>query len=90
MKEKTFLMCCSYRLWCFWNDGSHKSWRAWFKIIVIVLEKKLRPCIKLSITGKARVILQTVPQYKEFADCFHNGKLLCISFNAFSNFDTIF
>ncbi|MCA6070395.1 MAG: NAD(P)/FAD-dependent oxidoreductase [Endomicrobium sp.] len=55
----------------------------------IVLEKKSRPAIKLSITGKGRCNLTNSASIKEFTDCFHNGKFLYNSFNVFSNLDTI-
>ncbi|MDR1627182.1 MAG: NAD(P)/FAD-dependent oxidoreductase [Oscillospiraceae bacterium] len=55
----------------------------------IVLEKKSRPGIKLSITGKGRGNLTNSASIKEFTDCFHNGKFLYSSFNAFSNLDAI-
>jgi predicted Rossmann fold flavoprotein len=55
----------------------------------IVLEKKSRPAIKLSITGKGRCNLTNNASIKEFIECFHNGKFLYGSFSAFSNLDTI-
>jgi predicted flavoprotein YhiN len=55
----------------------------------IVLEKKSRPGIKLSITGKGRCNLTNSAPIKEFIDCFHNGKFLYGGFNAFSNLDAI-
>jgi predicted Rossmann fold flavoprotein len=60
-----------------------------FGLKTIVLEKKSRPGIKLSITGKGRCNITNSASLKEFVDCFHNGKFLYCSFNAFSNIDTI-
>ncbi|MDR1511166.1 MAG: NAD(P)/FAD-dependent oxidoreductase [Endomicrobium sp.] len=42
------------------------------------MEKKSRPGIKLSITGKGRGNLTNSAPIKEFADCFHSGKFLYI------------
>ncbi|MDR3195317.1 MAG: NAD(P)/FAD-dependent oxidoreductase [Endomicrobium sp.] len=55
----------------------------------MVLEKKSRPGIKLSITGKGRCNLINSAPIKEFTDCLHNDKFLYGSFNAFSNLDAI-
>jgi predicted Rossmann fold flavoprotein len=60
-----------------------------FGLKTIVLEKKSRPGIKLSITGKGRCNITNSVSLKEFVDCFHNGKFLYCSFNSFSNIDTI-
>jgi predicted Rossmann fold flavoprotein len=55
----------------------------------IVLEKKARPGIKLSITGKGRCNFTNSASVKEFINLFHNGKFLYSSFNVFSNLDAI-
>jgi len=54
-----------------------------------ILEKKSRPGIKLSITGKGRCNLTTSAQIKEIADSFRNGKFLYNALNTFSNLDTL-
>lgn len=54
-----------------------------------IVEKKSRPGIKLSITGKGRCNLTNSADLKEFIKCFRNGKFLYGSFQAFSNNDTI-
>ncbi|MDR1244328.1 MAG: NAD(P)/FAD-dependent oxidoreductase [Endomicrobium sp.] len=56
---------------------------------VIVLEKKSRPGLKLSITGKGRCNITNSASIKEFVDLFYNGKFLYSSFHAFSNIDVI-
>ena len=55
----------------------------------ILLEKKSRPGIKLSITGKGRCNLTNSADIKEFVKLFRNGEFLYSAFNAFSNSDTI-
>jgi len=54
-----------------------------------LLEKKSRPGIKLSITGKGRCNLTTSAPIKEIVESFRNGKFLYNSLNAFSNSDTL-
>ncbi|MDR1696028.1 MAG: NAD(P)/FAD-dependent oxidoreductase [Endomicrobium sp.] len=55
----------------------------------LLLEKKSRPGIKLSITGKGRCNLTNSADIGEFVKCFRNGKFLYAAFNAFSNEDLI-
>ncbi|MCL2485818.1 MAG: NAD(P)/FAD-dependent oxidoreductase [Endomicrobia bacterium] len=55
----------------------------------VILEKKSRPAIKLSITGKGRCNLTNSANVNEFVSCFRNGKFLYGSFNSFSNNDLI-
>ncbi|MCL2145516.1 MAG: aminoacetone oxidase family FAD-binding enzyme, partial [Endomicrobia bacterium] len=55
----------------------------------ILLEKKSRPGIKLSITGKGRCNLTNSADMKEFVKLFRNGEFLYSAFNAFSNSDTV-
>jgi len=54
-----------------------------------VLEKKSKPAIKLSITGKGRCNLTNSAGIKEFVDIFTNGKFLYSSFLKFSNTDLL-
>ena len=57
---------------------------------VILLEKKTRPAIKLSITGKGRCNVTNSADLKEFVDNFgNNGKFLYSAFSKFFNIDTI-
>jgi predicted Rossmann fold flavoprotein len=57
---------------------------------VILLEKKTRPAIKLSITGKGRCNVTNSADLKEFVDNFgNNGKFLYSAFSKFFNTDTI-
>ncbi|MDR1195172.1 MAG: NAD(P)/FAD-dependent oxidoreductase [Endomicrobium sp.] len=55
----------------------------------VILEKKSRPGIKLSITGKGRCNLTNSADIKEFVKCFKNGEFLYSAFRTFSNEDTI-
>ncbi|MDR2426642.1 MAG: NAD(P)/FAD-dependent oxidoreductase [Endomicrobium sp.] len=55
----------------------------------IVLEKKSRPGIKLSITGKGKCNLTNSAAIKDFVKYFKNGKFLYSAFRTFSNEDTI-
>ncbi|AKL97784.1 NAD(P)/FAD-dependent oxidoreductase [Endomicrobium proavitum] len=55
----------------------------------VVLEKKARPCIKLSITGKGRCNLTSNASLQEFVSLFRNGKFLYASFQNFSNTDLL-
>ena len=57
---------------------------------VLLLEKKSRPAIKLSITGKGRCNVTNSAELKEFISEFgNNGKFLYSAFNEFFNTDTI-
>ncbi len=57
---------------------------------VLLLEKKTRPAIKLSITGKGRCNVTNSADLKEFVDNFgNNGKFLYSAFSKFFNTDTI-
>ena len=57
---------------------------------VMLLEKKTRPAIKLSITGKGRCNVTNSADLKEFVDNFgNNGKFLYSAFSKFFNIDTI-
>lgn len=55
----------------------------------VLLEKKARPGIKLSITGKGRCNITNSADIKEFVKCFKNGEFLYSAFRAFSNDDLI-
>jgi predicted Rossmann fold flavoprotein len=54
-----------------------------------LLEKKARPAIKLSITGKGRCNLTNCAGIKDFVEAFRNGKFLYGAFSFFSNSDLI-
>ena len=57
---------------------------------VLLLEKKTRPAIKLSITGKGRCNVTNSADIKEFiAEFGNNGKFLYSAFSRFFNTDTI-
>lgn len=57
---------------------------------VILLEKKTRPAIKLSITGKGRCNVTNSADLQEFvAEFGNNGKFLYSAFSKFFNTDTI-
>ncbi len=57
---------------------------------VFLLEKKTRPAIKLSITGKGRCNVTNSADIKEFVSEFgNNGKFLYSAFSKFFNTDTI-
>ena len=57
---------------------------------VLLLEKKTRPAIKLSITGKGRCNVTNSADIKEFVSEFgNNGKFLYSAFSKFFNSDTI-
>ena len=57
---------------------------------VLLLEKKTRPAIKLSITGKGRCNITNSADIKEFVSEFgNNGKFLYSAFSKFFNTDTI-
>ncbi|MBQ3943378.1 MAG: NAD(P)/FAD-dependent oxidoreductase [Elusimicrobia bacterium] len=57
---------------------------------VLLLEKKTRPAIKLSITGKGRCNVTNSADIHEFIEKFgNNGKFLYSSFSNFFNADTI-
>ena len=57
---------------------------------VLLLEKKTRPAIKLSITGKGRCNVTNSADIKDFVTQFgNNGKFLYSAFNKFFNTDTI-
>lgn len=57
---------------------------------VLLLEKKSRPAIKLSITGKGRCNVTNSAELKEFISEFgNNGKFLYSAFNKFFNTDTV-
>lgn len=56
---------------------------------VAVLEKKSRPGIKLSITGKGRCNITNSADLKESINCFRNGKFLYGAFTSFFNNDLI-
>lgn len=57
---------------------------------VLLLEKKTRPAIKLSITGKGRCNVTNSADIKEFVTEFgNNGKFLYSAFSKFFNTDTI-
>ena len=57
---------------------------------VLLLEKKSRPAIKLSITGKGRCNITNSAEMKEFISEFgNNGKFLYSAFGQFFNNDTI-
>lgn len=56
---------------------------------VILLEKKARPGIKLSITGKGRCNLTNSAGINEFVSYFKNGKFLYKALTSFSNTDLI-
>ena len=57
---------------------------------VLLLEKKSRPAIKLSITGKGRCNITNSKPIKEFINEFgNNGKFLYSAFSKFFNTDTI-
>ena len=57
---------------------------------VFLLEKKTRPAIKLSITGKGRCNVTNSADIKEFVGEFgNNGKFLYSAFSKFFNTDTI-
>lgn len=57
---------------------------------VCLLEKKARPGIKLSITGKGRCNITNSANLKEFISEFgDNGKFLFSAFNKFFNNDLI-
>lgn len=55
----------------------------------LLLEKKSRPGIKLSITGKGRCNLTNSAEMKDFIKFFRNGEFLYSAFRAFSNEDLI-
>ena len=57
---------------------------------VLLLEKKTRPAIKLSITGKGRCNVTNSADIKEFVSEFgNNGKFLYSAFSKFFNIDTV-
>ncbi len=57
---------------------------------VLLLEKKSRPAIKLSITGKGRCNITNSKPLKDFINEFgNNGKFLYSAFSKFFNTDTI-
>ena len=57
---------------------------------VLLLEKKSRPAIKLSITGKGRCNITNSKPIKEFINEFgNNGKFLYSAFSKFFNTDTL-
>jgi len=57
---------------------------------VLILEKKTRPAIKLSITGKGRCNITNSADIREFVEKFgNNGKFLYSAFSNFFNIDTI-
>ena len=57
---------------------------------VLLLEKKTRPAIKLSITGKGRCNVTNSADLQEFVTEFgNNGKFLYSAFSKFFNTDTI-
>lgn len=57
---------------------------------VLLLERKTRPAIKLSITGKGRCNVTNSADLKEFvAEFGNNGKFLYSAFSKFFNTDTI-
>ena len=57
---------------------------------VLLLEKKTRPAIKLSITGKGRCNVTNSADIKKFvAEFGNNGKFLYSTFSKFFNTDTI-
>ena len=57
---------------------------------VLLLEKKTRPAIKLSITGKGRCNVTNSANLQEFvAEFGNNGKFLYSAFSKFFNTDTI-
>ena len=57
---------------------------------VLLLEKKTRPAIKLSITGKGRCNVTNSADLQEFvAEFGNNGKFLYSAFSKFFNTDTI-
>lgn len=57
---------------------------------VCLLEKKTRPAIKLSITGKGRCNITNSADIQEFVESFgNNGKFLYSAFSKFFNTDTI-
>ena len=57
---------------------------------VLLFEKKSRPAIKLSITGKGRCNITNSKPLKEFINEFgNNGKFLYSAFSKFFNTDTI-
>ena len=57
---------------------------------VCLLEKKTRPAIKLSITGKGRCNITNSADIQEFVESFgNNGKFLYSAFSKFFNIDTI-
>ena len=57
---------------------------------VLLLEKKTRPAIKLSITGKGRCNVTNSADIKEFVTEFgNNGKFLYSAFSKFFNIDTV-
>ena len=57
---------------------------------VLLIEKKTRPAIKLSITGKGRCNVTNSADIHEFIEKFgNNGKFLYSSFSNFFNADTI-
>jgi hypothetical protein len=57
---------------------------------VLLLEKKTRPAIKLSITGKGRCNITNSADLQEFVSEFgNNGKFLYSAFSKFFNTDTI-
>lgn len=57
---------------------------------VCLLEKKTRPAIKLSITGKGRCNITNSADIKDFVESFgNNGKFLYSAFSKFFNVDTI-
>ena len=59
-------------------------------LTVCLLEKKTRPAIKLSITGKGRCNITNSADVKEFVENFgKNGKFLYSAFSKFFNIDTI-
>ena len=59
-------------------------------LTVYLLEKKTRPAIKLSITGKGRCNITNSADVKEFVENFgKNGKFLYSAFSKFFNIDTI-
>lgn len=55
----------------------------------VILEKKSRPGIKLSITGKGRCNFTNSAGLREFVGCFRNGEFLYSAFKTFSNNDTV-
>ncbi|MDR1941009.1 MAG: NAD(P)/FAD-dependent oxidoreductase [Endomicrobium sp.] len=59
------------------------------KLKTAVVEKKSRPAIKLSITGKGKCNLTNSADIKDFVGVFRNGKFLYRAFTAFSNADLI-